>query len=43
VNYAVELGSGIMRDMRTKFHKDWFRHQKLIRTIQRHTDSMEIA
>jgi hypothetical protein len=31
------------RDIRTRFHKDWFRHSKVMGGIHIHTDSMEIT
>jgi hypothetical protein len=41
---AVEMGSGAMIYVHTKFHKDWFRYSKVNGgRIDRHTDSMEIA
>jgi hypothetical protein len=44
MKYGVEIGSGAMKYVHIKFHKDWLRHSKVnIGRIHRHTDSMEIA
>jgi hypothetical protein len=29
MNYAVEIGSGDMIYVHTKFHNDWFRHSQV--------------
>jgi hypothetical protein len=39
---AVEMDLGVMIYI-TKFHKDWFRHSKVIKGLYRHTDSMMIS
>jgi hypothetical protein len=43
MKYAVEMGSGAMIYVPTKFHNDWFGHSDLIRGMQRHTDTIAIS
>jgi hypothetical protein len=42
MKYDTEIGSGVMIYVHTKFHKDWFRHSKLMGRggIQRRNDFM---
>jgi hypothetical protein len=40
---TIEMSSGVMTNIYTKFHKDWFRHSKVGRGIRRDTDSMVIS
>jgi hypothetical protein len=37
MNYTVQMGLGVM--IRPKFHKDWFRHSKINRRGDTHTDT----
>jgi hypothetical protein len=40
MKYAVEMGSGAMIYVHTKFHKDWFMHSEIDKgDTQRHTDA----
>jgi hypothetical protein len=40
--YGIELGSGALIYIHMEFHKVWFRHSKVDRRGDTHTDSMVI-